>query len=68
VKAEVRFPVDEEVRKGFLDSAYIRRNDDGAVEFGIAKSDGIDYAWSVITESQFKAAMALLFPEIKFHG
>jgi len=60
---EVRFPVDDEARKGFLSTGYVRRNVDGSVEFGVAKKDGYDYAWSVVPRSQFKAALAVLFPE-----
>lgn len=68
MKAEVQFPVDEEARKGFLATGYIRRNGDGTVEFGIAKNDGTDYAWSLVPEVQFIGAVRLLFPEMQIHG
>jgi hypothetical protein len=66
LQIEVRFPVDPEAGKGFLRTGYIRRNDDQTIEFGVAKKDGFDYAWSVVPNQEFKAAVMLLFPELKF--
>jgi len=68
VKSEVQFPVDEEALAGLLVTGYIRRNGDGTVEFGIAKNDGTDYAWSLVSDDQFIGAFRLLFPEIKTNG
>lgn len=64
---EVQFPIDPSSGKGFLLSGYLRRNAE-TVEFGVAKQDGHDYAWSTMSDEQFKDAVARLFPEINFNA
>ncbi len=52
MQVEIVFPVDEESRKGFLESVYIRHLGEGMIEIGIAKKTGHDYAFTVLTPQQ----------------
>jgi hypothetical protein len=59
---ELRFPLADDGERAFLSCTFLSREEDATIIIGLQKHNGECYAFSRLTEEQFRRAVHRLFP------